>query len=232
MIETIPSTRAGRWGLLTALVKRWRRPLTGPDGYSQGCVDDAERRLRIQVPLTLREWYRLAGNRKDLWSEQDESIPPNRLEVDDVLTIYVENQSVVRWGIRRGDLDEDDPPVFVSDVDDRSVWHLENGSVTEFALQMFASNLKWSRHNRCDANGAGNLEALRVIAASYRRLPFPDWHWPAWPTRLYGNDDIVIEHNGTGDDAWLWVCARTEEAFRMLESLVLPTGLQWESSSG
>jgi hypothetical protein len=231
MIETLPSTRVERWRLLTSLIALWRPELTPADGFSSGCVDEAEDRLKIPIPIALREWYLLAGKRKDIWSGQDEFLSPNQLEVGEFLIIYVENQAVVQWGIRRGDLGQDDPPVFVSDDEVENSWHLENESVTEFALQAFVSNLKWSRHNRCYANGAGNSKVLQVIEENYRRLPLPDWRWPMFPTRLFGDEDIVIEQNGEGDRVWLSACTRTEEAFRKMERLVLPVGIQWESSS-
>ncbi len=231
MIETLPSTRTERWCLLSSLIGLWRPELTPADGFSSGCLNEAEARLKIRIPIALREWYLLAGNRRDIWSGQDEFLSPKQLEVDELLIIYVENQAVVQWGIRLSDLGQEDPPVFVSDDEVENAWHLENESVTEFALQTFVSNLKWSRQNRCYASSAGNPKVLQVIEENYRRLPFPDWRWPMWPTRFFGDEYIVIEQNGAGDQVWLSVCTRTEEAFRSMERLVLPFGIQWESSS-
>ncbi|MBX7223642.1 MAG: SMI1/KNR4 family protein [Blastocatellia bacterium] len=231
MIESIPRSLKDRWELLAELVKQWRHPLTVGDGFPEELLRNTEQRLGCRLPLALRSWYLLAGNRKDLWSHNDELVPPDQLEIKDFLTIYIENQAVVEWGIRRADLDRDDPPVFVSDIEEQGLWHRQNPTVSEFALQMFVFQLKWSNRNRCYANGPGKAATHQVIERHYPRLPFPDWHWPDWPTRFYGNEEVVIESNGGSEGGWIWVCSRTEPAFRTLECLVFPTGLQWASTS-
>jgi hypothetical protein len=148
-----------------------------------------------------------------------------------VLVFYVENQCVVRWGVRLSESNREDPPVVVEDDDSPGRWLLGNASISEFALQMLVSSTKWSRRNRCWANAGVDEAAVRLIEENYPRLAFPDWHWPVFPTRLYGSEELIIETNGCGINTWLWVCSKSLEEFRKLEALLGGTGLSWEASS-
>jgi hypothetical protein len=232
MFESLPTDRDRRWELMREFLSRWYSSLSPGDGFDGEELGGAERRLGFPLPSALREWYGLSGRRKDVWSRQDEMLPPEKLYVaNGVLVFYVENQSVVRWGIRQSERGQDDPPVVVEDDESPGRWLTENGSTSEFALQMLVFSAKWSSRNTCWANGGADEDVVRLIERSYPRLAFPDWHWPAFPTRLYGGGEIVIETNGRGENTWLWVCSRTEEEFRKFEGLVGGTGLMWEASS-
>src|SRR4051812_42311075 len=122
-MHVIPEGRAGRWDRLREFAGQWYRPLLPSDGDPASTLDDAEARLGVALPPALREWYGLAGRRDDIWSRQDAFLRPDELRVeDDRLIVYVENQAVVRWGIRIADGPFEDPPVSVSSVDEPGVW--------------------------------------------------------------------------------------------------------------
>jgi hypothetical protein len=110
-------------------------------------------------------------------------------------------------------------------------WLTENASMSEFALQMLVFSAKWSSGNKYWANGGADEATIRLIEGNYPRLAFPDWHWPAYPTRSYGTEDIIIETNGDGENTWLWVWSKSERAFRGFERLLDGIGLKWEASS-
>jgi hypothetical protein len=187
---------------LASFVAGWYQPLTERDGYEADELDSAERRLGVRMPLALREWYALAGKRPDIWSQQDHLLAPSELQiVDNALVFCVENQAVVRWAIELSELENADPPIVVlgHDVGGRAV---ESDSLSSFALAMLACCVKW----RCDglywANGAATPQALAVVESHCQGLPLGDWHWPCYPTRFFGTEDINIETNGPLDDAW------------------------------
>jgi hypothetical protein len=86
--------------VLRILVSQWYKPLVDGDGFAAADLDTAERSLGRRLPAALREWYELAGRRRDVWCGQDELLVPDALAIQDrVLVFYVENQGVVRWGI-------------------------------------------------------------------------------------------------------------------------------------
>lgn len=154
---------------------------------------------------------------------------PHELAVDhDVLIFCIENQGVVRWGIRLEDLAADDPPVIVSDPAGGKAWFIESPTTSAFAIQFALLNAKWCAAH--GANGQGTDEAFAAIERCYARLPFADMHWPASPTRFYGSDQLLIETNG---NTWIWASARSEQALGQVDSIVRAAGMDgWEVYEG
>lgn len=155
---------------------------------------------------------------------------PKQLRVErDTLLFCVENQSVVVWGIRLDDLSLADPPVVVSDPDGGKGWFVESRTFSEFALQFVLMNVKWSERIR-SSNGSCTKTAFIAVDQAYKRLPVGEMQWPAWPTRFYGNAEIVFETNG---DTWIWASARSRQALDQLDSLVRASGMDtWELYDG
>jgi hypothetical protein len=222
-LAALPPTRVARWSLLERLLERWFPSPRGASGVDERELRAAEARLGRALPAALREWYLGFGARGDVWALQDELVGPDRLDVDDdVLVFAVENQGVVQWGLR---VDEgDDPPVMVSEEEG---WVVESPTTSAFALHFALLNVKWSKAVAYRANGQAPDEALAAIAERLPRLPFQELHWPAWPTRFFGTDDVLVETNG---DSWIWVSARTAEALREVDRIVRDAGMaEWET---
>jgi hypothetical protein len=189
-------------------------------------VRAAELRLGLSLPKALREWYLLYGNLSDVWNVQDQFLPPDELSIHDGrVVVYRENQNVVRWFIRASDLDAPDPPINVSDVDDDRSFHSAATAISEFAVQMLLLNAKFSRRALFRANGQVTSAALDAILEDLNRLPFPDLHWPPFPTRLYGNSDVLAELQAF---TWLWITARDARCFDHLMRLGEEAGVAWE----
>lgn len=232
MFQRLPFARDQRWKLMTEFLARWYSPLSAGDGFSEDELRNAEDAIGCRLPLALREWYSLAGRRTDVWSQQDEFLSPEECQlVNGALVFYVENQSVVRWGIPLQTLAHNDPPVVVESADSPVRWIDENATTSEFALQMLVFSSKWSDGNRYWANGAADGKAVRLIEDNYARFAFPEWHWPDHPTNTYGTDDLIIETNGGGEHVWLWVWSRLEEEFRQFDRLMSNAVTRWEASS-
>jgi hypothetical protein len=222
----LPENRDERWVLLDEILDAWLPESPTASGIDAAELDAAERRLGLSLPPALREWYARHGARSDIWSLQDKLWVPAEIRVEDgVLTFAIENQGVVRWGIRLDDLLDEDPVVVVSDPSGKGGWLVESESTSGFALQFALLNAKWSGAVRHRANGQGTDEAFQAIARAYPRLPFPDMHWPAYPTRVYGHDDVLIEAEA---ETWLWVTGRTRRALDEVDALVRGTGMAWE----
>jgi hypothetical protein len=222
----LPPSREERWALLDAFLAAWFPESPTPTGLDFADLETAERRLALRFPPALREWYGLYGARTDVWSLQDELWLPRRIRVEeDVLTFCTENQGVVRWGIRVDDLHLEDPPVLVSEPGATGQWIVESESTTAFALQFAVRNAKWSRRVRHRANGEATQPAIQAIERIYRRLPFPDAHWPVFPTRFYAGEDVLIEVNA---ETWLWVTALSRAALDRVDSVVRAAGGSWE----
>jgi hypothetical protein len=146
------------------------------------------------------------------------------------LIVGTENQSCAYWGIRRADLDLEDPPVFIDSQADGN-WVQGNSTTSEFAVTWFASCIKWSKHIRAWANGAGPSQSLGTVIAHYPRLDLPDWHWPVLPTRFYGTAHLILEVYDVRSYTWYSVSTRTKSAFAEFHQLANCAGISWDSSS-
>jgi hypothetical protein len=226
LFRTLPSERTARWILLKEFFNGWYGQLGPDDGFELQHIRAAEERLSIRLPLALCEWYALAGRRADVWSCQDQFLEPEAIRIEgEKLIIYVENQSVVKWGISLDALRlREDPAVYVSDQNDPEEWFEEAPSVSIFALSQMLLGVKFSDSTTFTANGEATDKGLAVISRNYERLDFPDLHWPPYPSRFYGGHDLLIE---TEADSWIWVSARNQDSFRLAVECVSSAGVEW-----
>jgi hypothetical protein len=213
------ANRQDCWSLLKESVAEWHTPLKDGDGYAAEEIDQAEQRLGLRLPIALREWYSLAGRRDDITRRQYWLRRPSELTIrGDVLEFHRENQSVVNWGVRLTDFDQDDPPVFIDDVEylgrRRNHRVVQNSSLSEFALQMVVLETMLSARFRADADCQTNTQ--EIIASNFHALGFPDWAWPGAVTRWYGGSDVLVQI--TCDEApspsLLSIAARNDDAYR------------------
>lgn len=229
-LVTIPDDRSERWTLLQDMINQWYPALEAADGVSADDLDAAETRLGVTMPRAFREWYGIAGMRTDIWSQQDRLLHPVHFNlVGNYMSFMVENQHVVEWAICVDDLVSDDPPVYVSSAETPNLWHRANDTVSEFALQMLVSCLKWSDTCRWWANGYAPVDTLDQLASLYPHLPLAEWRWPA-PTRFYGLRDIIAEVQLDNDGVWLYVAARTVHSAKACKQL-LGSDIEWHSQS-
>ncbi len=186
-----------RWSLLKDFVAEWHAPLQFGDGYSQEDLDAAERRLGFALPTALREWYGLAGKRKDIIARQNYLVVPDELEISDengLLIFHSENQGVVEWGIQPADLSLADPTVWLDDSgahDDTQEPIRENDTLSEFALQMIV--LETTSFTSFTANALASAEALAAVVRDFVPLGLPEWHWPMYPVRFYGSSEVLVQ---------------------------------------
>ena len=225
------ANREDRWSLLTDFVAEWHTPLQEGDGYSVAELDVAEQQLGLKLPLALREWYRLVGRRKDIIAMQNFLASPEELEIMDesgLLVFYCENQQVVEWGIQPSDIGLPDPSVWLDNSglhDTQQEPILENGTLSEFALQMVVLETRFNPVNEVfQALNRVAPKTFGKVERSFVPLGFPDWHWPSYPTRFYGADDLLIQVFGE-EDPLLQVTARSLNAFEEAKTVL---EVDWE----
>ncbi|MEU7331027.1 hypothetical protein [Streptomyces parvus] len=109
--------RARAWAFVRDFAAAWAEPLADSAGTRPEELERAEETLGLALPTALREAYSLLGARHDLTGNQDPLLRPSELFVHDefggVLVFRSENQGCAFRGVRRRDLGQDDPPVFV-----------------------------------------------------------------------------------------------------------------------
>jgi len=209
--------RPAAWRFIRAFARDWsQRPLTGTDGYAPADLDAAQARLGLSLPTALREAHQLLGRRKDLTDNQDTLLAPQDLYLDEdrgVLVFRVENQSCAYWGIRVTDLDQEDPPVVVRadlvgpTADDWAAWL---GRVSVAFVEIVLSEALCADEDLMGWVTPDDDTGLpEDIAATFRRLPFPEYPISQQPgSRWYAHDEIILRD----DRGTAMFRARTEAA--------------------
>jgi hypothetical protein len=211
----------GAWQFIARFAAACGRPLVSGDGCDEAELVEAERRLGLTLPTTMRHLYRLMGRRDDLTSEQDELLRPDRLRVDQsgqVLVFRVENQNCAHWGVEIASLEQADPPVVLLPRAFASAhpWKPFLGRFSLACLEMVL--FEWMMYGAGDAgvfDDNRELDAVTVAAVEhlFSRLPLPDY--PLWAdetfpsTRWFYGMDAVLRDDG---GLWLWVQATSPEA--------------------
>ena len=87
--------------------------LGSQDGCPSADVDNAERRLGIKLPVSLKAYYLLSGREKRLNQFHNRLLPPAMMFADSDYVVFMEeNQRVVFWGTLGTREAKDDGPVF------------------------------------------------------------------------------------------------------------------------
>lgn len=111
-----------------------------PDGLSDTQISEAEKNLGFQLPASLRDYYRIAGNLSELNKPHNVLFDIAELFVDNDFLIFMEeNQAVVYWGIKITDLAIPDPEVWQQVNSTPSEWYSEEMTFSEFIVQMVDS---------------------------------------------------------------------------------------------
>lgn len=112
-------------------------------GFSTNKITDVEARLNVKLPQTLINYYLSLGNYQSANYSHNKLLRPEEIgfSEDGYLMIYRENQGVVAWGIRKEDLQLDNPPVWGNyGTKEDPEWHLEVDRTTNFFLLMAVYN--------------------------------------------------------------------------------------------
>ena len=224
LFSKLPANRESRWMLVLRFVDFWSRPIAPGDGYSEADIEQCERELGHRLPAALREWYLIAGRRRDLWSQQDRLTTPNELfqfgRHENHLVFYAENQGCEVWGVRDSDILLEDPPVYRLKEDPCQV----SPSVSAFAIQTLL------REKIMGAPCCGwqdfweQRRLLADLGSQYSLCDLPLTYWSVMePLRFYEGEDILLM---THADQWLFVGARNSTARRKLPVEIF-SRLEW-----
>ncbi len=115
------------------LGRRW----TAADGLPEKDVKEAESRLGVALPLALRTFYLSVGAVSGLCSIHNKIFSPKDLAFEEGYLLFMdENQSVVSWGIKQGDLERSDPGVWQRNNSSED-WYSEEKSFLDLLTSMF-----------------------------------------------------------------------------------------------
>jgi hypothetical protein len=236
-IEVIMDPGKDRWARHRAFAAEWHSPLVEGDGVPEEKLQAAEKRLKLSLPAALREWYLLAGRRRDLVRKGRPGVflatPGQLRKVEGGLIVYEEGDGVVQWGIRLKDIEMPDPPVCMDNSEPfcralaHQEWIPENPTFSEFALQMLVMETLTSSRYYCW--GWAEPAVLPQILSQLQDMGLPNWHYPADVTRFWSQPDVLVstQQDAKGIDlVEVWVGSRNQASHREAVE-VLP--VKWDT---
>jgi hypothetical protein len=125
----------------SALGEIFGRKLSARDGISESRLARAEARLRVALPLAVRDFYALAGAANEC-REHNRLYWPEDLTVEETHLVFMEeNQGVVDWSVTLRPRRRADPEVWQRVSEDGAPWYSEEMTFSVFILK----NLAWQR---------------------------------------------------------------------------------------
>jgi len=218
--------------------------LTAAQGFSEDEIEQMRSVFGV-LPEALETWYRELGKAEGANHVQNDLYTPDclpHLRTDSYLLIYIENQGVSDWGIRKEDLTEDDPPVYVAnrillwgedkkarkEADGRLMcrwpeWKLEADHVSEFLIGMAYFNAGF--YLPC-SNGeiyTADEPAAMKIRSLFQQVCPATKSWIDGGSEFFGlhnQDALVLLRNGDGYDVHF--AAADENVLAEMNGLLQP----------
>jgi hypothetical protein len=221
-----------RWGATRGLIDRFWPPLRERDRVEEERIAVAEARLGVTLPAALREWYCLAGNRRDFLGNMDCLYAPESIEwsadAPDVLVFMSETCNCCEWGIRREDMGQEDPPVVEVNPDrmeeeDEDCVYPHSDSVSDFLAWMIHEGLFLSAPFNNGVARYGGPVSTNVPdgVKGALREHYPPLSGPAGLSgaELLGDSDTLLRFSVENGRAVVDVAVRTVAAAERLVSL-------------
>jgi hypothetical protein len=112
-------------------------PLTERTALSSKVLRAPEKRLGVQIPAALRDYYLVAGRERRFNACHNRLLAPQKWNIDRQRLIFMEeNQAVVWWGVSTRNPDSDDPPVSQGINDEPVTWFPEHRKCSVFLAVM------------------------------------------------------------------------------------------------
>lgn len=240
-----------RWRRLTGFVRKWySSPLEDEDGNTPEEIEEAERRLEVEFPVAVREWFRLIGWRlqaagmrprtstalrpRGLQELRAEPFPYSPVSL---IALFDDGENA-SWGFSTADLEPADPAgqVLLSPQAHRSRSGQEHESLSELLMTLVVRETLiragCGEDHGClgplgeDVRGAfGECHASGASLGGYAPLPLPPLSWPPTQERLYGDGDTLMEVG----EFHVIAAARSTEAWARCWQLL--QGIGWLDSS-
>lgn len=108
------------------------------DGLTPAELEDALDEAGVDIPQVLEEFYLAVGGCEDLMEAYYFFWDPDELEIEDGYLLFMEDEDEeFVWGIREDQIDVPDPIVHRRN-NSRGTWKSEDGTFSEFVLDMFS----------------------------------------------------------------------------------------------
>ena len=108
------------------------------DGLSAEELREGLAQSEVPIPFVLEEFYRALGNNEDFMEAYHYFFDPEELEIEDGHLLFLEDEEEkFVWAFKASQLDVPDPIVYRRN-NAKGTWTSEEGTFSEFTLDMFA----------------------------------------------------------------------------------------------
>ncbi len=192
-------------------------------GYEESEINFVKNHFNA-LPQVVENFWRKAGRTVAIHHVQDYWIEPKGFqELDwlrdsDYLILLNENQGVCRAGIRKTDLDKNDPPVYVNM--DKNEWTLCTDTTSEFLKAALAYEAVFTfEYGPEDFIFWIEDEELEIIKSKLEEKPFMLHGWMDMDLSFYSNapDNIVAIMDCDGDLQVIYGAASNESYQKLME---------------
>lgn len=114
-LHRLPADTSGRFAVLREFLLRWHGLDTGAVGRTVAAVDEAEARVKKQLPLAVREWIVLLDDIRRLGAWTDvlrDAWALRQVPGRQAFSLLVSGESDRHWGPQFRDLGREDPPTY------------------------------------------------------------------------------------------------------------------------
>ncbi len=203
-------------------------------GIPESQVKANEQNLGVGIPKVLRAYYLQLGKhpineQQDFLLLPDEQLVYNKLKSDeDCLIFYVENQSCHHWGIKKEDVDKDNPPVYRQENDKDAEWELDTDNLQDFLWAMAL----WQSHFTFK-NCAWVIDVLNSdIAEALQNYQKEKVHFDRWNVEFYRNNpnDLITVHRINKDyqaDAYSHLYAMSNDSTNF-QNILAHFNIDWD----
>jgi hypothetical protein len=160
---------------LPRFLTRWYGP---PDRDSAPSDGDA--------PPPLRAWFDLTSRWSKPITTQNQVLREPRM-TDGKLVFWVENQSAWVWAT---DPTGADPPVYDRDNVEGGLWQPTGARLSTFLVHVAVFEAVMGAAYGASACWVSPATLAKILAP-LRRLPMPEWYWPAGGHWLYAADGLL-----------------------------------------
>lgn len=189
------------------------------DGFTDEELQNI-RKISPNIPKVLYDYYFQLGKIVQLNQTQDTLLLPKQVQWsknEDYLIFYAENQWACLWAIRKEDLTEENPPVYMSK--DEATWEKEFNTLTDFFNTMANLQAVFGLDYTSEDFLFINEEELEFIRQNFQKKPYTFSKWIG--IDFYGNSDsdvIAVFNNGTYYD--MCYASANEEHFKEIDSRI------------
>ncbi len=200
------------WSAQSPHIRSLYHPWQPGDGWDEATIQAAETRLGLRLPTPLRRFYLAYGRRRDLTQANHLMLDPDKLVVRaDTLIFCVENQAILYWGVQREALEEDDPPIVVTEsgpfgwkVDSELNWKPSHTHVSGFL-----DDLTYSHAFGSSVHGAATGFDVPLLSEHHIAWLEENWSKATVGPLFYG----VIAQDSDIDSTWPPLYVRDGQAF-------------------